>query len=76
MHALAKRKQVIEDKALDQIDDARDEANRYRAEAMDMRDEVGRLRDRVAELEAQIGAHQCAPIATVKLPAPFGHGRL
>ena len=37
---------------------------------MDMRDEAERLRDRVDELEAQIGAHQCTPIATVTLPGP------
>ena len=61
---------VVEDKVLDCVEDACDEANHYRAEAMDAQGEITRLEERCEELEHQIKEHTCAPIATIPMPGP------
>ena len=70
LRCLSKRTKLVEDKVFDRVEDARDEANRYRAEAMDARGEIARLEERCEELERQIKEHTCAPIATISMPGP------
>lgn len=70
LRCLSKRTKLVEDKVFNRVEDARDEANRYRAEAMDARGEIARLEERCEELERQIKEHTCAPIATISMPGP------
>lgn len=68
MSALDKRTRLANAKARVEIDDARDDAMRYRTEAMSLRNEVECLETRIDDLETQIREHQCSPIATISVP--------
>jgi len=70
MRCVEKRAKQAEDKFREQLADARDEANRYRAEGMDLRDDLDRLQERYDKLEREQDEHQCAPIATIAMPGP------
>ena len=63
-----KRARLAELKFREEVDDARDEANRYRAQVMDLRDDLARLKERYAELEKERDEHECSPIATIAMP--------
>ena len=70
LRCVEKRAERAEDKFREQLADARDEANCYRAKGMDLRNDLDRLQERYDKLECERDEHQCAPITTIAMPGP------
>lgn len=70
LRCVEKRTKLAEGKSRELVEDARDEANRYRAQAMDLRDQLDRLQEDYDALQREWDEHKCAPIATIAVPGP------